>query len=122
MIKYNQHRDGVKMNYEFNFERLEQLRELTELGPIAKFKIMRARKQAEDYRKLYIKENPDDVIGVDYSTANELEYELRMNSLRKSLEKQWAEYVTYENDGMGLDQYVNDYLVEQLNNSKGRSM
>ena len=112
----------IVMNEEVKAEVLEKLRELTNLGPIAKLKLQRARRSAEKFRDLYIKENPSDQIGVDYSTANDLEYELRMNSLRNSMAKSWKEYLDYENDGLGLEEYVSDYLVRELNKDHGMKM
>ena len=115
--------DSVLYTKDVDYEVLKSLREITRLGPIAEFKILRARKSAEKYRELYMKDNPSDEISVDYSTVNDLEYQLRIDSLKRKLEKTWLSYLSYENDGIGLDEFVSDYLVQYLNDkSKGRKM
>ena len=103
-------------NYDVKYEVLEGLREITKLNPIAEFKILRARRQADKFIDIYRKLNPGDEMSVDYSVANDLEYELRMEALSRSLEKGWAQYIALENDGLGLEDYVSDYLVNYMNN------
>ena len=41
--------------------------------------------------------------------------------LKRSLERSWASYLAYENDGLGLDEYVEGFLEQRLNEkSNGR--
>ena len=99
-----------------NYEVLEALREITKLGPVAQAKLSWSRKKDEKFTELYRRENPSDEIGVDYSNSDVLEYHLRMEALSKGLERSWASYINYEKDGLGLEEYVSDYLVTYLNN------
>ena len=90
------------------------LREITRLNPLAYAKVLRARKTAEELRNLYIKSEPNDIIGVDYSTANDLEYSERMRALERSLEKSWREYLSVENDGYGLSEFAAQVLRDEI--------
>lgn len=99
-------------------EELEALRELTKLNPIAYAKVLKARKEAEILRDLYMKSEPNDVIGVDYSTADELEYSLRMRALERASEKSWRKYIEVEHDGYGLNQYANDVLTNHIKSKR----
>ena len=107
------------MDEQENYKILEALREITTLGPIAKLKLERARKSAERYTDLYRKLNPSDEIGVDYSEANDFEFQLRKEALERKLEREWSKYLEVENDGIGLEEYAMGYLEEYLNNKKG---
>ena len=97
-----------------NQEYLEFLRENTLLTPVCKLKVMNARKQAEKFRDLYVTLNPSDKIGVDYSTADELEYQYRLNNLQKKLEKGWKKYALVENDGLGLLEFTESYVEQKV--------
>ncbi len=110
---------------EVDYEVVEGLREITKLDPIASLKVLRARKAADNFVDLYRKYEPHDEIGADYTDANNLEYELRVKALSRKLEKSWIEYLRTENDGLGLEDYVSDYLTNYLNErniKKGRKM
>ena len=102
-------------------EELEALRELTKLNPIAYAKVMKARKEAELYRDLYVKYHPNAPIEVDYSTADELEFSLRMNALERIAEKGWKKYIEVEKDGYGLNQYTNDLITQHINSKQSKS-
>ena len=65
---------------------LEALRELVKLNPVDYIRVKRARMQAESFRDLYIRENPSDIIGVDYSIADDLEYQLRLAAYERICE------------------------------------
>lgn len=95
-------------------EELTTLRDMTKLNPIEYFKVYRARKQAEQLRDVYIKYEPNDVIGTDYSVANDLEYGFRMDALCRSVEEDWKKYISIENDGYGLFEYANDVLQQRI--------
>ena len=99
---------------------LMALREFVKLNPLDYVRVKRARKQAEAFRELYIRENPSDIIGVDYSVADDLEYQLRLAALERSLEKEWRAYLAVEHDGYGLRDYTMDAL-EQYLQSKSKS-
>ncbi len=101
------------MNYSFE-EQLEILREETKLNPIDYLKVLKERKAAEQSRDVYIKYEPNDIIGTDYSKANALEYNLRMRALENMLEPSWRDYLRVENDGYGLSDYARSYLNQQL--------
>lgn len=112
--------ENVKELYEEQTNRLESLREITRLNPIDFFRVQQARRQAEKFRELYIKENPSDIIGVDYSVADDLEYSLRFRQLERNVEKSWKSYLGLENDGYGLAQYAEDFLLQHMN-EKGQT-
>ena len=102
-------------------EELEVLREITKLNPISYMKVLKARKEAEIFRNLYVKYEPNDKIGVDYSTADALEHSLRKQALAHDLEKSWREYIRVENDGYGLMDCVDDTLRHYLNEKKEKT-
>ena len=107
------------MDEQVNYELLEALREITTLGPVSAAKIKFARSKADRYTDLYRKLNPSDEIGVDYSVANVLEFQLRKEALERDLEREWSNYLAVENDGIGLEEYAKGYLEEYINNKKG---
>ena len=72
---------------ELDREKLEYLRKNTFLGPIAMFKIARAKKQVDDFRKWY-QQREGELLEADYTIADELEYELRFNAFQNGLGKQ----------------------------------
>jgi len=103
----------------FDFDtHLDALRHMVRLNPIAYAKEQKARKQAEKLRDLYIKYEPNDIIGVDYSIANNLEYVLRKQALERLVEKTWRNYVAIENDDYGLSQYADDCIKHFIENQK----
>lgn len=103
---------------EDNTEELNLLRELVNLNALDALKVKRARIEAEHFRDLYIKQNPGDITGVDYTTANDLELLLRRNKLENNLEKQWQKY----GDGLSLKEYTEEYIKEQLDNKYSHKM
>ena len=103
---------------EYSYERLEALREITKLNPVAYAKVVKARHDADKFRDLYMKYEPNDQIGVDYTIANELEYELRFRALENGVEKQWKQYLGVEDDGYGLEDWAEDVLSEHMKNNE----
>lgn len=108
-------------NKTIQIDQLLALREITKLNPIAYAKVLKARNDAEQLRNLYIQYEPNDIIGVDYSTANELEYSLRMQALERSVEKDWIKYIEKENDGFGLADYAYDVLQLYIRNKNQKA-
>ena len=100
--------------YTVNKEELEFLRNNTTLNPIDSAKVIIARRRADKIRDDYIKFNPTNIIEVDYSIADELEYQLRKNAWMKSCEKSWKEYIRIENDGYGLIEFAEDQLKRKI--------
>ncbi len=103
---------------------LDALRDMVKLNPFDYFRVQRARRQAEKFRDLYIKENPSDIIGVDYTIADDLEHSLRFRALERRVEKSWRDYLKVERDGYGLNDYARDVLNEFMkskDNQNGRS-
>jgi hypothetical protein len=95
-------------------DKLMALRNMVKLNPIDFLKVKRACVQAEKFRDLYIKENPSDIIGVDYSIAEDLEYQLRLSTLERSMEREWRSYLDVEHDGLGLREYALGYLDQYM--------
>lgn len=99
-------------------DKLNALRQFVKLNPLDFMRVRRARKQAEAFRELYIRENPSDIIGVDYSVADDLEYQLRLAGLERDMEKSWRAYLSMENDGYGLRDFAEDFLKQYINEHK----
>jgi len=108
----------IKKNDEKVSKELRILREVVKLNPIDSLRVLRARKQAEYLRELYVKQNPTDIIEVDYSLADDLEYSLRFSALERSMENDFKKYIALENDGLGLCEYVQSYLDQKINENK----
>ena len=106
---------------DFTMERLEALRDMTTLNPIASIKVLKARKDAEKMSDLYNKYEPNDHIGTDYSTANNLEYSLRMEALERKLENSWQAYLAIEKDGFGLIDFAEETLNQHINKNRGKT-
>ena len=96
--------------YDERRERLESLRQLEKLNPINYIRVAKAKMDAEKLKELYIKQNPGDIIETDFSVAEDLEYELLFSQLRKSVMKEWKEYIDLEKDGFGLDEYTEEVI------------
>lgn len=107
--------------YNINNEELDFLRKNTRLNPIAATKVLIARKQAEKYRDVYIRYNPTDIIEVDYSVADELEYELRKSVWMKLCEKAWKEYSKMENDDYGLIDFAETNMKRLIEEEKPKT-
>ena len=93
-----------------NYERLEVLRNITKLGPVAYAKVMKARRNADNQRELLMKYEPNDEIGVDYSVANDLEIALREQALQNRVEKDWTMY----GDGLSLSEYADGIIEDRI--------
>ena len=108
-------------NVEIDKTSLDVLRKNTNLDLISEAKILLSKRRAEKQREIYIKQNPNDIIEVDYSDALELEYQLRKNAWVKSCEKAWMNYIKVENDGYGLFEYAEDNLERLIQEEKEKN-
>ena len=110
--------ESIDMNkyYDEQKDKLETLREIEKLNPINFLRVAKARMEAEKLRELYIKENPSDIIETDFSVAEDLEYELLFNQLRRRVTKDWKDYIKLEQDGFGLDEYIEEVINSYKNN------
>ena len=94
------------------YERLIILRETTKLDLVSVIKVFNACKKAQYERDVMALNDPTHVYSVDYREANELEYKLRMDALRRSLLPAYQKYISIENDGAVLDDFVEDYIAK----------
>ena len=101
----------------FSYDELAYLRKATMLGPIAMVKIAKARKEAELLRK-YFAEVEHENIGLDYSTANELEYNYRRQALQRRIFKDWQQY----GDGLDFEEYTDMVIANNAAQSKNKSL
>ena len=76
-----------------NFATLKFLRKHTILSPKSLIKIERAKDLAENFHKWYLTMEHED-LGIDYSNAERLEFELRFNEWQKSCVDAWQQYGT----------------------------
>ena len=109
------------------YEQLLVLRHVTKLDVLSALKIARECRKAEEVRYLMESVDPSHSYSVDYTSANELEYSIRMAILRKMLIVPWKKYISVENDGAGLDLFIERYLNEHYEhyeqiNDKSKSM
>ncbi len=87
------------------YKELEYLRKHTFINPFKKMKVVALREDAEQYAAMmrkFEKCNP----GIDYSEADELEYEYRFRSWARSLLYLWIEY--------GWNQCLDEFALEML--------
>ena len=98
----------------YSNERLALLREISPLNPIDSIRVYKECKKAEKVREIMAANDSSHVYSVDYSFANMLEYQLRMKALTHKLTPAWKEYLALENDGYGLDEFVEDYIAFQI--------
>ena len=94
---------------ELDQKKLEYLRQNTFIGPIAAMKIANARRRAEKYTEWY-NSREHEQLGVDYSDADELEYQIRFDAYQRGWEKLWKQY----GDGIGLKEYAEDALDQAV--------
>lgn len=90
----------------FTAEKLEILRELTTLGPIARIKLLLACKEAEK--------------NGEYDKVDYLEYSLRMESFRRIVEPVWKMYASIEHDGYGLMEFAESTLEQHIEKKKAK--
>ena len=91
---------------EFDFKTLELLRDYTYLDPISYFKVKELRDDALEYQQtINILENCQ--LGVDYSTANQLEARLRFEVWKRNIKSIWLNN-SPETD---FDLFALDYLM-----------
>jgi len=100
---------------EYNYAFLEYLRKKTHLGPIALLNIAQAKKQAAALRKYY-ESVEHEVLELDTSLADELEYRYRMQAMQRVLFKDWEKY----GDGLDLEEYTYMAIANNVNNQKNK--
>lgn len=94
------------------YERLESLRELTKLSPIAYAKLVKARNSKDSANNIKLSADEIDI----------LEYALRERALEKIVEKDWENYLEIEHDGYGLNDFANAVLNEHINNKNNNNV
>lgn len=95
------------------YKELEYLRKHTFINPFKKMKVLALREDAEEMAALMRKvENYNP--GIDYSKADELEYEYRMQSWARSLLYLWIEY----GGTQCLDEFAFDMLHAAMEDKK----
>ena len=94
------------MSDEF-YEKLSFLRSFTNLGPISLYKIFKLRDEAVIMREWY-KKVENEVMTIDYTEADKLEYALRYKALKKKLYGTWLDI----GDGLGLEEF-SQMVIEQ---------
>ena len=92
------------------YKKLNYLRKTVTLKPSEYIKVAKARKSAMRLTELYNKHEKRDLIGVDYSVADQLEYELRMKTYERIMYKMWVSY--------GKNELLRDFcercLIEEM--------
>ena len=104
---------------EIKYEReelLETLRELTKLNQIAIIKLKKAYFTAKKNAIKKNKKNPHTPIEIDYTAIDNIEIQLRMVALAKSLTPLWKRYVSVGEYRSGLSDYIRDYLNNYMDN------
>ena len=92
-------------------ERLKILREVTKLDFISSIRLFNLCKKAQNEREILAVNDPTHVYSVDYRLVDEFEYELRMQILRNNLRASYQKYISIENDGAVLEDFVEDYIA-----------
>jgi hypothetical protein len=92
------------------YERLLILRQITKLDLVSTIKIYNLCKKAQSERDALALCDSTHNYSVDYSAANELEYIFRMKALREKLRSAYERYISIENDGALLEDFVEDYI------------
>lgn len=95
------------------YKELEYLRRHTFINPIKKLKVLALRDEAEAYQAM-MEEFENYHPGIDYSQADELEYEYRMQSWTRSLIYFWIEY----GGSQSLDEFAVDMLHSAMEGKK----
>ena len=93
------------------YERLLILRQITKLDLFSSIRIYNLCKKAESEREALALCDSTHNYSVDYSEVNEIEYVLRMNALREKLRDPYEKYISIENDGAILEDFVEDYIA-----------
>ncbi len=99
----------------FKYETLALLRENTLLDPISYLKVLKERKRAINHQNI-INEKEHCNIPIDFSKANQLEYDLRFNAWKKKIGDYWLEY----HNNIDLDEFATYYLNDQRLDDKPR--
>lgn len=90
---------------------LNYLRNNTKLSPIDLLKIHKEEVIAKNNRDYYMKENPNDLIEIDYTASVQLEYILRLKAFEHSVEKLWLQH----GDGLDLSQFAMNIIIQNSN-------
>ena len=99
----------------YDYETLKLLRKKTILNPIAYIKVLKARQLADVYQRVINQVEHCD-IGVDYSKANELEYNLRFKSWMNCIMPTWYKYASNQD----LYDFSYDMLMQSKKNDEMR--
>ena len=105
--------NNMRESHELDWDKLEYLRNETVLGPVAMYKVNRAKKLAENFRNIY-QQYEGEVVSTDYSVADELEYEMRFNAYCNKLSKDWLQY----GDGLGLQEFAENCMAQHINEAR----
>ena len=96
---------------EINYDELEFLRAKTILSPVAKLKVLVARRDADNFRNWYLK-NEGELLESDYANADKIEYDLRFQNWKNKCASMWRQY----SDGLDLDEFSRMVIHDSLNN------
>jgi len=117
-ICYNYFGGIDTMNEKVNIEKkmvdhnvLNYLRENTNLNPIDLLKIKKEVIIAKKNRDFYNKNEPNDLIEIDYTIAEQLEYQFRLTAFERSVEKLWLEH----GDGLDLSEFAMNIIQQHIN-------
>ena len=96
---------------------LNYLRDNTKLNPIDLLKIKREEVLARNNQKNYMTYNPNDLIGIDYTAAEQLEYVLRLRAFEHSVKKLWLKH----GDGQDLSEFAMNIINQNKNDYSQKS-
>lgn len=88
-------------------KRLEVLREVTSLSYKECVMLTKVHEKCKD-KEVIIEDYdiPGGILGIDYSSANSLEYQLRHKKLEKQMIKNWEMFIEIEHDSFSLSEFV----------------
>ena len=99
-----------------NYNELEFLRKNTMLGPVALLKIQNLRNNAKEFRNWYYKIEGE-LLAVDYSEAEALEYRLRLKAWENKIMPVWQKY----GQGWGLTEFAEMVMEQQMEKPRTKS-
>lgn len=97
----------------FDYKDLEFLRKNTIIGPLALIKISNLRSECEMATRL-VNEKEHGLFGIDYTKADEFEYDIRFNAWQNRIMNIWINY----GDGLDLEEFALDLIHQQQNKEK----
>ncbi len=100
-------------NFEFSIDELNYLRDNTKLDLISSVKLLIIKRNAEKYPILFRTVDPNSDLEIDYSEAEGLEYELRVNAWIKSCKDEWLQSLR-TGVGSNLRAFARQKLDENL--------